>query len=435
MRKWMKPAAAALLAGSLGLSASQAVLADTNAGYSRSTAYSYANPAKAAQPRWTADLGRPQTDLISDRVTVAGDRVVASKAGAVVALNLQTGKTLWTYKTGSKGAGALLAEGDSVYFASESGQIVKLNAKTGKKAWSYKLPTPELPRIAADAGSLYAIAGKLIALDAASGKVKWTNSSVTTNGELRLQGDLILMPTFESGAITVDTEYAIDRKTGKNLWKLSGSHRYLGSVKGLFYYLDTWPRNDTTEYVASIDVVDPATGKIVEKKSYLPVDPNKDPLIQAPRQVVLDGEELYIQDADGLIHRLKPGDAGTASKGQVLSSSGQWIAGPYAGRLFFEREGEDGLGVKGSKIFDGTTVYYEGMDNPVSRLDLIGSGLYVAQTDGKVIAANAATGKAQFRFQTSSRAFGPFKVSGKTLLVQSEDKLYAFNVPASLLTK
>jgi hypothetical protein len=77
-------------------------------------------------------------------------------------------------------------------------------------------------------------------------------------------------------------------------------------------------------------------------------------------------------------------------------------------------------------------VYYEGLDNTVQRIDFVDSGMFVGQTDGEMYALNVSTAKALFRFDTGSQRFGRFHVADGTLLVQGEDKLYAFAVPAEL---
>lgn len=429
----MLATAGLLLAGTVATGTMQAAQAAGATGYSLHTTYSFDRKVAAASPRWTADLGLPTTETIADRIAVSGDKVYIVKADGITALTLNTGKTLWKYALKNVRGTPQIA-GGYLYAASASGKVVKLNASSGKLAWTYQTNSTALPVLLADGDTVFVSGGGWTAIDAATGKAKWRNANAPEAQIPRIQGDLLLLPTWESGAITVSTEYALDRRTGKTLWRLEGSHEYLGTRAGQLYYLNTWPMNDSSKYAAVVDIVDPKTGKVAESRSFLPVDPGKDPLIQNPRQVVLDGDDLLIQTFDGEIVKYNVDTDGTVAPSWTFGDRGTWIAGPYNGRLYLERPGGDeGFGIKAVKLIDRTAVYYEGLDNPVSRLDLIGSGLYVAQTDGQVFALNATTGKALFRYPTSSRSFGPFKVSGKTLLVQSEQKLYAFDLPASVL--
>ncbi|MNG08756.1 PQQ enzyme repeat protein [compost metagenome] len=106
------------------------------------------------------------------------------------------------------------------------------------------------------------------------------------------------------------------------------------------------------------------------------------------------------------------------------------MAGPYNGKLLFENP--EKMGLHARKLFDNASVGYEGINNPISRLDMIDSGLYVGQTDGVIYALNVATGKAIFRYDTGARNYGAFQTAGHTLLVQAEGKLYGFLLPAEL---
>lgn len=113
----------------------------------------------------------------------------------------------------------------------------------------------------------------------------------------------------------------------------------------------------------------------------------------------------------------------------------EWLAGPYQGKLFvLERMGGKRRflvgDVGGSSLapiqFDDP--YQIGV-NSISRLDLIGNGLYVGHTDGWFYAVSVQTGRAFFRFRTDAKNFGPTHVVGNTLVIQAGDELLAFDLP------
>lgn len=432
MRKWTIAAAGLLLAGAVSLGAGQPASAEGNASYSLNAMYSQANPVPVAKPVWTFDLGVPPTDQISSRVSASGDAIVAMKANGMTGISLKTGKTLWTHA----GKFQLLSQAVNgfVYAATADGKVVKLNAATGKQAWTVALANKQAPaELLVDKDLVFATDGAMTAIEAATGKVKWTNKEITTNGTPRVYGDLILQPSWESGAYTAAVEYAVDRKTGKTLWNV-GNDTFLGTRGGMFYYKNTWPFGDDG-YALKIDIVDPSTGKAVESRSFLPLDPGQDSLARSPRMVAMDGDDLYIQATDGAISKYNLDAGGTQASPWIvyLNSADLWIAGPYDGRLFFESPSASYTGVEAIKLIDGTIVSSEGVNNPISRMDLIDSGMFVAQTDGQIYAIDLATGKARFRYQTASRDFGPFRTAGGELLVQAKDKLYAFKLPAELM--
>lgn len=61
----------------------------------------------------------------------------------------------------------------------------------------------------------------------------------------------------------------------------------------------------------------------------------------------------------------------------------QVAAGPHDGKIIFT----DGRSIFGVKLANKTTVHYnEGLSNGIARFELIGHGMYVAQTDGRFVA-------------------------------------------------
>jgi|HigsolmetaGSP12D_1036236.scaffolds.fasta_scaffold00535_3 outer membrane protein assembly factor BamB len=412
---------------------------DPLASYDAGAAYSFENTVPFAAPIWTVNIGKPSEGARGEeRIAIGNGRFYRIQDGKLIAADLKTGKTLWKYGANLRGL-PLLAGGD-VYAAAADGKVHRVSGSTGRavRVYSFGLkPAAQDPQpvhglsVAGDA--LYVLSAKgLYSIDAATGRQNWLSDGFLPYETPRIIGDIALVPAVESGAITVTTFYAIDRKTGKMLWRLEGSHEGPLAVWGdRLYFRDTWPPSDSTRYAAQVDAVDLRSGQIVESYPLVPIPDGADPLSQYARKVVMDGRDAYVEASDGSIYRYDLNAGPAAVPPAVFRGQGAWIAGPYDGKLFFRKQ--DGIGLYAVKMFDRTTVDYPGLDNPVSRLDLIGSGMVVGQTDGEIYVVNVGTARALFRFQTSARSFGPFRVAGNALLVTAEDKLYAFRLPAELL--
>ncbi|MBM7565046.1 PQQ-binding-like beta-propeller repeat protein [Paenibacillus sacheonensis] len=431
--------AAGLAAASLGAAGTASAQFGSSPSYGLNTSYGFENPVPSAVPLWSAELDKPSgTDRILFPPVVGAKTVYYIKNGTLNACSIATGKTLWTF--GAKlQQGAAVVAGSYVYAGSADGTVYRVNASSGAGTRLYRTKDKTLGSLKTDASgdlggsSLYVSSNTgLAAIDLATGKLKWTASGdAAGHNETIMLDDMLLVGTFESGAITVNTYYAIDKATGKTLWKLEGSHNKLLKADGdRLYFNNDWPRNDTSTHVATVDTVNAKTGKVTGSRQYVNVSTALDPLYQAPKFVTVDGNDIYVLTQDNSIFSYNLNDDPDVVAAGGVSDRGDFIAGPYDGKMFFQNP--NNLGIHGRKLADQSTVYYEGLDNPASRVDFINAGMYVGQTDGEIYSLNVSTGKAKFRFQTQARNFGPFQVAGRTLLVQAEGKLYAFALPEEL---
>ncbi|MBB6669866.1 outer membrane protein assembly factor BamB family protein [Cohnella nanjingensis] len=387
------------------------------------------NPVPSAQPKWTADLDAPLVDAPAGLATGNGN-VYYLNDGKLIAKQAASGKTLWSYAAKLQG-GQIAMAGGFLYVSGQEGSVYRVEEKTGSGKRVYQAKGEKTaPALSVDGGTLYVLAGgTLLSVNLATGKENWRNTDAKTLPTKI--GNTLLAGAVESGALTVMTYYAIDPVTGKSLWRLEGDHTGPLKVDGdKLYFRDLWPHNDQTETLADIDEVDLKTGKITATKSFVPVKEGEDPLYQHASKVVMEGSDIYVVTSDRGVFKYNYDSDPAVVQPEVIQNNGMFIAGPYNGKLYF-RNG-DNRGIEARKIVDKSQVYYEGLNNPVSRLDLIDAGMYVGQTDGQIFALNVATGKALFRFQTSAESYGPFQVEEGTLLAQAGGKLYAFALPAEL---
>lgn len=108
------------------------------------------------------------------RIVNIGDRNVNTMGDEVLATDVNTGKTLWSYKlagnTRAQGGflgTAPLSAGKSVFFGTLGGEIVRLETASGKKTHTFKVGGPVRSQPVVDGGWIYVGTedGKLVAID------------------------------------------------------------------------------------------------------------------------------------------------------------------------------------------------------------------------------------------------------------------------------
>lgn len=402
-----------------------------NHSYSGYSVPSYLNKVPVAKPIWSANLGRPSEMMPygTDRIAVGDGLIFYLKNGNIVAADVTSGKIRWSY--GQKLQQVFSYHEGMIVAADKDGLIYSVSAKTGKTKWkSASVKGQPVNSFAFDKDTIYSNTGKgLLAFNKANGKLKWSNDSVLNIGSMIVVGDKLFISSWESGAITVDVTYAIDKLTGKTLWRAGSIPNPLLIKDGYLYSRNTWPANDTSTYQYPLSVVDLSNGKTIEERQFIKIPAGQDALSTQAYTAAMDDPFLFIQ-ANNSIYRYdyrKPGDEQQPKTYQV---NGKWIAGPYNDKLFFEKnEG----GIQAMKVINSERVDYEGLDNPVSRLDFYNTGMFVGQTDGEIYVLNVVTGKALFRYQTAARGFAAFHIENGILIAQAEDTLYAFKLPKQLL--
>ncbi|MBP3964714.1 PQQ-binding-like beta-propeller repeat protein [Paenibacillus lignilyticus] len=436
MKSWKHTTLALVAAGMIMSSTAVAAASaqtnpDPNASYDGQEMPAASNKVPFTKPVWTVELDKPTIEnSYQAPIVIDNGTFYTIKAGVLQARSIQTGKLVWFNGTKLQ-AGAIQLQNGSLYVSGQDGAVYQVAAKTGTAKRIYQANKKStFSQFKVEGNTLYfASSLGLVSVNLATGHEKWRNTDVNSI-PAKVGGKLLVM-AMESGAITVTTTYAIDEATGKTIWRLAGSHSHVLKVDGeKLYFENDWPKYDTAKFLVELDVVDLQTGKVIDTKSFVPVKQGEDPMYQYATKLVIDGDEVYVSTKDHQVYHYNLNADPSVVKPEIIADEGTWIAGPYNGKLIYKNG--DNIGLHARKIVDHSPVYYQGPDNPASRVDLIDSGLYVGQTDGEVYALNVATGKALSRYQTSARSYGPFQVAGDKLLVQAEGKLYAFTLPAEL---
>ncbi len=125
---------------------------------------------------WRLDAG----ELIAHAPVVAGDMAYvasgsSSATGQIIALDLNTGEKIWTYRLDSIASGSPVVAGDFVFAGMRGGRIVGLDRHTGAERWSFQAEDLAHGSPAVRDGALYFASMSLYALDAATGELRWSH--------------------------------------------------------------------------------------------------------------------------------------------------------------------------------------------------------------------------------------------------------------------
>ena len=369
----------------------------------------------------------------ASEIATADGRLFYSYKNKLISADAKTGKQKWTYD--ARRSSPLLVGGGSLYFVNMQGYLIKLNAKTGAAGWKTKIADASedaFYSLAQEGKTLYVTdSGSLAAYDASTGKRKWKTKSQEI-GSPQYRGTyngIVVVSGMESGAITTTPYYGYDAASGKRLWELPGIHSdVLDEQDGHLYLRNEWPVLDNG-YAAVIDKVNVKTGKIVETLSYIP---EMDVFANYATAVVIDGKSIYIEQQPSagnsrvtVFSLDRDPDKQTP---RVYDNHGQWLAGPYATRLYFEVNQK----LIGVKIGGNGFIVFNGAVGTIAQLDLLDQAAVIGLTDGQVYLANASTGKVAGKVITGAKRFGVAQEESGMAIIQAEDQIYAVALPASL---
>lgn len=219
---------AALLAGRDGLSAllgdRRALPLPHAATYRGDAGRTGAMPASAIAsapaPRWRFTAANDQSVLtapaVADGIVVVGTAKVASRTGAIVAVDERTGALRWVVRTGDIVGSAPAVDGGLVYVGSADGDLYALDVGTGKERWRTPLggPVYESAPVVVD-GVVYIQSG-----GAAS-------SPAVENGVVYVGGGARPDATAWPGAAVL---HALDARTGRERWQLPTDRAGISAV-------------------------------------------------------------------------------------------------------------------------------------------------------------------------------------------------------------
>jgi outer membrane protein assembly factor BamB len=284
----------------------------------------YTSDPKGRVRAFAADSGRrlwqARVKQLVTGATAAGDGlvVVATKKGEVIALNRADGHRLWTSGISSQALAPAAIGAGVVVVQSVDGKLTALSAADGKRLWRYERTEPPLslhgtarPVIVADAVLTGFASGKVAAVHLQSGKLLWELPVAQPQGrnEVERLVDVDVSPVVVRNVLYAASYQgkiiALDAQTGRILWSRDVSTFSGMDADASNIYL--------TDDRGNVMAFDQRTGASVWKQEQL-----RARQLNAPRYV--DGL-VAVGDLEGYVHWLSSDDGRFVARHRVGSKA------------------------------------------------------------------------------------------------------------------
>ena len=325
------------------------------------------------EAKWTT----PLEDNILFTDTVVKDNIIYTatvdedypRSCGIYALDAESGKILWVYKTLNSIKNNVVIENDKLLAQDAEGNIYCVDAKNGKEIWVEKaelgssLSTSS--GIVAENGVLYAgCAAGITAYDIENGNVIWENirnHGEASPAEFVVAGDKLLVSSHWDALV------ALDKKTGKKLWENKDSELRFRSSTPAVIDENTLIAADSN----SIMLINANNGEILHKDTYEDIN------FSSSAQPVIDGNAAYIP---------------TANKGLIAYNTDE-----MAEEWRFET----------GKAMIYTAPYTSGEAETIEPTPVLKDGsLFFGASDGKIYKISAKTGKLENSVVIGAPIFG-----------------------------
>ncbi len=229
-----------------------------------------------------------------------GRVVFGNEKGEVIATD-PAGKVLWTTPVAGELLAAPLVQAGVVVVRTSDGRIVGLNTLDGKRKWSYQRPSPALSLrstagVIFGRGTIYAgfPGGKLVALEAESGKPIWEATLSLPRGATELEriADIGGLPVLDGtrvcAAVYQGRSGCVETLNGNVLWsrEVPGATGMAVDDKNLYF----------ADEQGNVIALDKVSGASVWKQESLAKRKPGTPVVFAGR--------VWLGDSTGLVHAL-----------------------------------------------------------------------------------------------------------------------------------
>ncbi|NDK37469.1 outer membrane protein assembly factor BamB [Pseudoxanthomonas gei] len=171
---------------------------------------------------WSANAGKGEDSLgIGQGPAVADGRVYAAAVkGGVRAFDLQTGKTVWEYKSDARLSGGPGAGDGLVVVGTLDGKVIALDASNGTEKWQAKVSNEVIAAPVIGQGLVFVRSndGRVSAFDAASGERKWFSTHDLPSLTVRGNAPVTLGPGVVFVGNDDGTVSAMGSTDGRPLW-------------------------------------------------------------------------------------------------------------------------------------------------------------------------------------------------------------------------
>lgn len=212
---------------------------------------------------WKRKLGA----LAASSPACSDNRIIVSvlqrskrkRAGAVIAVDAEHGRTLWTHLLRDRTESSPLLFRDRVFVGTEGGTVISLQTKNGNLRWRTNTEGAVKGGVAMSGGKLFVgdYSGRVYALQRSTGQIRWVRRP--SAGGLRLRaGSFYSTPAIAFGRLYIGSTdggvYSLSTSNGRTAWRFKtrnyvyGSPAvaapggrptvYVGSYDGTFYAID-----------------------------------------------------------------------------------------------------------------------------------------------------------------------------------------------------
>ena len=172
---------------------------------------------------WSVKVGNGQGKHFNELTPALDGGViyVASADGIVLAIDKQSGNTLWRVKTGYTISGGVGAGEGLVLFGTENAEVYALDQANGNELWRASVSSEVLspPQINSGLVALQTIDGKLIGLEASSGERRWIYETSLPDLTIRGTNRPILTSDAVVAGFSNGTLIAVDPDNGSLNWE------------------------------------------------------------------------------------------------------------------------------------------------------------------------------------------------------------------------
>ncbi len=176
----------------------------------------YSIDAKAGTPKWAAPF-KASDHWIASPLVVGNTVYAPNNNGTLYALDLATGKQLWSVPLGRSLWGTPSTDGKLLFISALDHFLYAVDPNSHKVVWKTDLggPIPGSPLLAADSSLLYlgSFARKVYAVDPARGTVRWSANLQDWAWSAPALMDKTLYAADISGNV-----YSLGASDGKNGW-------------------------------------------------------------------------------------------------------------------------------------------------------------------------------------------------------------------------
>ncbi len=255
---------------------------------------------------------------------VDGKLYVTTGFAETVAVDAETGKTLWRHRLLTPARGAPIIVGNRIFLVTVENETVALSTEDGHELWHHTgvgeatnfMGSPS-PAVEGNTVVVPYTSGELFALRADTGAVEWTDtlSSVRRTDQVAELTDIKGLPVIDHGKVFAvgnsDMLTAIDLRTGRRLWDREVGGLQTPWVAGNFLYLIT--------NASELACFETDTGKVRWVKS-LPTwaDPEDKEDRISWSGPVLAGGTLLLASSEGKLVRMSPLTGETVSEDDTV---------------------------------------------------------------------------------------------------------------------